>query len=303
MTENDSGKKVFISYSWDSDEHKVQVLTLANGLRKTGVDVILDRYEESPKKGWPIWMQESIENAKYVLIICTEKYLNRFLKKEVTKGKGVTFEGAIITQDLYDFNGENEKFIPVIIKPSDEIYIPKILKSYTVYKIYQKEDYNKLYARLTEQQYIEKPALGKIININNSTSIESNLPEYKVSNLDELLSFLQKQEIKSLNEAFKIGIGIDSNKTLRAEEILKFRFIMNNRNNDICILISENKEGLYEIRLIADASRINGKQIKNLASEINQNICNSISNLVLQDSLRNDLCEGQMIRYIMTYDY
>ena len=130
--------------------------------------------------------------------------MNRFLKKEVTKGKGATFEGAIITQDLYDFNGENEKFIPVIIKSSDEIYIPKILKSYTVYKIYQKEDYNKLYARLTEQQYIEKPALGKIININNSTSIESNLPEYKVSNLDELLSFLQKQEIKSLNEAVKI---------------------------------------------------------------------------------------------------
>lgn len=303
MTNSDSDKKVFISYSWDSDEHKSQVLTLADTLRKTGVDVVLDRYEESPKKGWLLWMQESIDNAKYVLIICTEKYLNRFLKKESNSGKGATFEGSIITQDFYDFNGENNKFIPVILKPNDEEFIPKILKSYTIYKIYQKEDYNKLYARLTEQRYIEKPALGKIININNSTLIESNLPEYKVSKLDDLLTFMQEHEIKSLNDDFKIGIGIDSNNPLREEEILKFRFIMNNKNNDICILISKNKEGLYEIRLIADAYKINGKQINNLVSEINQNISNSISNLVLKDSFRDDLCGGQMIRYIMTYDY
>lgn len=30
MTSSNSHKKVFISYSWDSDEHKEQVLTLAN---------------------------------------------------------------------------------------------------------------------------------------------------------------------------------------------------------------------------------------------------------------------------------
>ena len=301
MTSSNSHKKVFISYSWDSDEHKEQVLTLANQLRETGVDVVLDRYEESPKKGWQIWMQDSIEEAEYVLIICTKKYSDRFSKKEVNDGKGATFEGSIITQDLYDFNGENDKFIPVILKPSDEGFIPKILKSYTIYKIFQNEDYTRLYARLTGQTYIAMPQLGDIIQISENSTLHVNLPEYKIENIDTFIEFISKLNIDSL-EGINIGL-MKGSRTQRQEEILQYRFIINYNQNDINIIMSENIEGQFEIRLIASANIITGRQIQQLADEISQNINHNISYLSLVEQGRNDLCGGQMIRYIMTYDY
>lgn len=301
MTNNNSHKKVFISYSWDSDEHKEQVLTLANTLRKTGVDVILDRYEESPKKGWQIWMQDSIDEAEYVLIICTKKYSDRFMKKEVNDGKGATFECSIITQDLYDFNGENDKFIPVILKPSDEKFIPKILKSYTIYKTFQNEDYTRLYARLTGQAYIAKPQLGDIIKILENRTLDANLPEYKIDNIDAFIEFISKLNIDSL-EGINIGL-IKGSRTQRQEEILQYRFITSYNQNDINIIMSENIEGQFEIRIIASANKITGRQIQQLADEIFQNINHDISNLYLVEQTRSDLCGGQIIRYIMTYDY
>lgn len=301
MVNSNSHKKVFISYSWDSDEHKEQVLTLANKLRETGVDIILDRYEESPKKGWQIWMQDSIDEAEYVLIICTQKYSNRFMKKEVNDGKGATFESSIITQDLYDFNGENDKFIPVIIKPSDEEFIPKILKSYTIYKIFQDEDYTRLYARLTGQTYIAKPQLGNIIQVSESSTLHANLPEYKLENIDAFIEFIRKLKIDSFE---RVNIGLmKGSRTQRQEEILKYRFITNYKQSDINIVMSENIEGQFEIRIIADANIITGRQIQQLADEISQNINHNISNLSLVEQGRKDLCGGQMIRYILVYNY
>jgi hypothetical protein len=46
--------RVFISYSWDSDEHKDRVRALATHLRKNGIDARLDQWEEgTPPDGWP----------------------------------------------------------------------------------------------------------------------------------------------------------------------------------------------------------------------------------------------------------
>src|SRR5437773_1129213 len=90
--------KVFISYSHDSREHLDRVLDLSDRLRSEGVDCHIDQYEISPSEGWPRWMQNRIGWANFVLVICTEVYLRRFEGRETTgAGRGVTFEGAILT--------------------------------------------------------------------------------------------------------------------------------------------------------------------------------------------------------------
>jgi hypothetical protein len=44
--------KVFISYSWDSAEHKEQVLTLADRLNdEGGIDCTIDQYVQAPPEG------------------------------------------------------------------------------------------------------------------------------------------------------------------------------------------------------------------------------------------------------------
>ncbi|GAB4344336.1 MAG: hypothetical protein OHK0047_37290 [Leptolyngbyaceae cyanobacterium] len=40
--------KVFISYSWDSKEHKDKVYHLAQALRDDGIDCTIDQFVQSP---------------------------------------------------------------------------------------------------------------------------------------------------------------------------------------------------------------------------------------------------------------
>ena len=152
----------FISYSHDSIDHKQLVLSLANQLRAQGIDCTIDQYDDSPEEGWVEWMESSISNSSYVLVVCTEAYLNKLGSKQ-GEGKGVKWEGAIITQEIYDNFGKNRKFIPVIFGQSNKDFIPRVLKSYTYYNVLEESGYERLYRRLTKQPSIKKPHLGNLI--------------------------------------------------------------------------------------------------------------------------------------------
>ena len=71
--------KIFISYSHDSPEHSARVLAFAHALGDMGLHVELDQFVTRPKQGWPHWCMERLrpENARFVLIICTETYRDR----------------------------------------------------------------------------------------------------------------------------------------------------------------------------------------------------------------------------------
>lgn len=157
--------KVFISYSWDSQNYQDCVLSLAERLRSEGVDCNIDQYETSPEEHWPRWMENQIEWADFVLVACTEQYNRRFKGREDTgKGKGVTWEGSIITQQLYDNHGKNIKFIPVIFSLDGANFIPTPLRGANRYLL--DDDYEKLYRYLTNQPLTPKPELGKRKSLN-----------------------------------------------------------------------------------------------------------------------------------------
>ncbi len=154
-------KKVFISYSHDTRKHTNRVLALSNRLRDEGVDCQVDQYEESPPQGWARWMEDQIEWADFVLVICTETYLRRFRGKEGQgKGKGATWEGAIISQEIYDAHTQNTRFIPIVFALEEAEHIPTILRGGKHYDISTEEGYEELYRRLTGQPLVEKPPLG-----------------------------------------------------------------------------------------------------------------------------------------------
>ena len=124
--------RVFISYSHDSTEHMDRVLALSNRLRQEGVDCHIDQYEQSPPEGWPQWCDRQVEKSDFVLVACTETYLRRFKGEEAPGfGLGATWEGHIITQELYNAQGKNTKFIPIIFSAQDTAYIPVILQGAT----------------------------------------------------------------------------------------------------------------------------------------------------------------------------
>ena len=101
--------KVFISYSWESKEHSDWVKSLADKLLADGIESIIDSYDVSPGDRLQKFMESSIRDSDYVIIICTEEYKRKANNRE----KGVGYESHIISAELYN-NHNDRKFIPVI---------------------------------------------------------------------------------------------------------------------------------------------------------------------------------------------
>jgi tetratricopeptide (TPR) repeat protein len=162
--------RVFFSYSWDSEVHKQRVLKLAQRLRKDGVDAWLDFFTMFPAEGWQRWMENEIEKARFVVVIATEKYEQRFAGKSPKGvGLGATWEGAIITTDLYETGGRNEKFVPAFFSKEDEPHIPKPLRPYTRFDVSEDTGYIDLYRLVTGQPKVVAAPLGKKRKLSGGT--------------------------------------------------------------------------------------------------------------------------------------
>lgn len=100
---------VFVSYSWDSDEHKARVQSLVEQLRRDGFEVYTD---QNMSLGEEItrFMEAGIVKCDRVLMICTPKYKR---KADERKG-GVGYESRICTSEVYQNN--EPKFIPILFE-------------------------------------------------------------------------------------------------------------------------------------------------------------------------------------------
>jgi len=115
--------KVFISYSHDSLDHKKWILDLATNLRANGVDAIIDQWDLQPGDDLPHFMETQLNSADRVLMVCTEKYV----EKANTGVGGVGYERMIITADLLQRIDSN-KVIP-IIRQIEAPILPTFLKT------------------------------------------------------------------------------------------------------------------------------------------------------------------------------
>lgn len=155
---------IFISYSHDNESHRERVLALSERLRNDGLETRLDRYVNgAPPEGWPRWMLNQLDAADYVLVVCTETYYRRFRgHEEPDKGKGVDWEGALITQELYDVRNKTLKFVPVLFSADHHSFIPEPLRSLMHYTLTSEGNYQSLYDFLLGQAGIEPGEVGDL---------------------------------------------------------------------------------------------------------------------------------------------
>lgn len=156
--------KVFISYSWTSDEYADWVRGLAAKLRDNGVDVILDRWRLRPGQDKYAFMEQMVTDPeiKKVVLLCDKRYAERADRRE----GGVGTESTIISQEIYNQVGQ-EKFIPVVTErgPDGEIYLPTFIKSRIYIELSDhnlfERGYEDLLRALTGRPASEEPPLGK----------------------------------------------------------------------------------------------------------------------------------------------
>jgi hypothetical protein len=164
--------KVFVTYSHDSDDHRERVLRLTQRLREDGFDAMIDRYVEGmPPQGWPRWMQNQIEGADYVLLVCTRTYYLRFRGKGPRgTGKGVAWEGAVITNELYDGKSVSRRFIPVLFDAVHSRYVPDPLRGFGAYIVMDEDAYARLTDHLAGVAGIQPIPLGPAPNRRRKTA-------------------------------------------------------------------------------------------------------------------------------------
>ncbi len=151
---------VFISYSWDNDEHKEWVLNLANKLRTNGIDVILDRYYLQPGVNVPFFVEDSIRKSNRMIIVLTPNYKQ---KAEGRKG-GVGREYSLINASLAGSIVENERIIPILRKGTPQESVVDFLRQYLYIDFTTDAEFESNYEALLRELYkepeIEMPALG-----------------------------------------------------------------------------------------------------------------------------------------------
>ena len=128
---------VFISYSHEDDDRNTKVLEFTSRLRTDdGIDAVIDRYVSFPPEGWPRWVMRQIDEADFVLCVCSPTYLTVFEGRGPSGSKlGVNQEGYLITQALYKRGHVNTKFIPVLFGDETEMSVPRDLADFTRFRL------------------------------------------------------------------------------------------------------------------------------------------------------------------------
>src|SRR5258708_4046600 len=76
-------------------------------------------------------MLDKLDWAEFVLLICTETYYRRFRGHEApARGRGVDWEGQLITLEIYNAKSRSTKFVPVIFGSEDRRFIPEPLSDH-----------------------------------------------------------------------------------------------------------------------------------------------------------------------------
>lgn len=132
----DSEKKVFISYSWDNDNHKSWIKKFSTDLNsKFKVE-----FDENLKVGMNPYnyMKQNILSSDFVIIVFTPEY---FKKANSDKETGVKYEFSIIQDELFR-KISSGKYIPILKEGTKEISIPKIMQDAIFVDLSDSRKYN-----------------------------------------------------------------------------------------------------------------------------------------------------------------
>ena len=177
--------RVFISYSWEDNEHKSWVRDLAISLRKDGVDIILDQWNLSLGDSLTEFMESSISKSDYVLIICTPNYK---MKADKRIG-GVGYEESIITAQAM-YGCDKTKFIPILRRgnwrESAPIWLMDRMYEDLSGKPYAEENYIHLLATIHNIEIVLPPVGQMPIEKINRTFNNINFPKKKEISLNNI---------------------------------------------------------------------------------------------------------------------
>lgn len=250
--------RVFISYSWDDDQHKAWVLWLAESLIQDGIDVVLDRYELRPGKSIQQFIEPAIDQADKIIVIFTPNYK---IKAENRKG-GVGYEYSILNQALYE-RQDKSNIIPILRSGNTKESIPIFMRQY-IHIDFSNDNllassYKTLITELYDEPEYKKPLLGKKPDFLSTKHLNRTFkapapvitPDYTVIKQIIEFQYLSETQFKhsKLAEILVLKDGLDTIKG--SFSWTGSDFIMRSDNPDHSILSLQKTDNYenYEVKL------------------------------------------------------
>lgn len=159
-----SSPRLFISYSWSSQDHELWVVDLATRLRESGIDVILDKWELREGHDSVAFMEKMVTDSTIlkVAVISDKKYA----EKADGRISGVGTETQIISREVYE-KQDQSKFVAVLPERDGEgkPFLPTYYKGRIYIDLSSPENYATEFERLVRWVYDKplhvKPEIGK----------------------------------------------------------------------------------------------------------------------------------------------
>lgn len=275
---NKSHPKVFISYSWDSEEHKNWVAKLVNRLRKNGVDATCDQFESQIRTvNLNQMMVSAFKDYDFVIIVLTESYA-----KKAEKGEGgVGFETMLSLPILK----ENPDNLILITREGYQNTFPSHLKGFYALDFSDDSKFDKkldeLVHRIFEVPKLEKEPLGKIPDFSKSNNSSSSI----TSDID-----IDIANLKDITDEDKIKF-IKSNFKKMCEKLKKLLEEVQSNNSNFTYSYDKVTEKKKEFKIFKNGNFKTGIKIwlnNNLGSSV-ENICISYGRITSNDNSMNEM--------------
>lgn len=179
--------RCFISYSWDSDSHRDWVRGLAEQLEANGVEMLLDQWDVRPGLDLPAYMETSVREADFVLLVCTPTFAQ---KANAGRG-GVGYEKTIVTGEIFSRSAAPGKFVPLVKHGNPDDSLPSYLKS-RVFLDFRTPDASSasleqlLRHIFDEPRFVRPPRGAKPVfrepTASHSSAVPSGGPRFKIEN-------------------------------------------------------------------------------------------------------------------------
>ena len=210
-------KTVFITYSWDTPEHKNWVRSIADNLISSGVQVLLDQYDIQPGESFTHFMESAISKADKVVVVLTPQYKDKSIER---KG-GVGYEQQIISGEIMS-GIDRKKFIPLMrygkYEAGEDCAVPPHFMGISTIDFRdpskEAESLEQLLRVIYDEPKYVKPLLGNKPNfekevINSSFVIQLD-QDFNCLQSDNLLTdlFLRISDLRKSGSAYKLDFAI-----------------------------------------------------------------------------------------------
>lgn len=177
--------KVFISYSWDSIEHKEWIKKLADSLEENSqFHIHLDQYDLGYQDDKNQYMERAISESDVLVIVATEGYKN----KANNRSGGVGIETRLVVPNYWERLASNNKSgVIVLLRENDAT--PDYLKNQFHIDFTIDEKYNQclheLTKALTNNEKSPRPP--------KRSSFEKNTAQYNFTRAEDMLKLAYKR--------------------------------------------------------------------------------------------------------------